>query len=117
MKTVSQIKEEINYIVSQFPDMKPKNKELLKEWNKAQKRIRWLRSCILYLEHLPSEKFLLDQKLKKQKELDSIDKGFKEWQINTPGMLNFRNAKSQYNSLIGRNKVYNHVNTLEYLLS
>lgn len=109
MRTLEQLKEEKARIISSQSYGEP--------FDKAQKRVKWLSDCILYLESSPSEEFLIKKRDQKQKELDFIDKSFVEWQVNTPGMLRAQNAKSIYNKIMGRQNVSDHLNALEYILS
>ena len=117
MKTIENLKSEKKSIIDSQPNREPQSKEGKKEYRKAKQRVSWLNDCILYLETFPEEEFLRKQKEQKQKELDHIDDSFEEWQNNTPRMLYVKNARTVYNNLMGRQKVYNHLNTLEYLLS
>jgi hypothetical protein len=117
MKTIEQIKREINLVASSQPAKKPSMKDSLKEWNRAQKRVVWLRECILYLETIPNKQFLIDQRDKKRHALKAIDEGFEKWCMNTPGMLKLTSAKSLYNKEMGRSKIIKHLDTLDFILS
>lgn len=114
MKTIEEIKAQIEKEITDAPQ--PVSKEKRKLRKQAQTKVRWLRSCLLYLESLPAEEFLQDQLKKKESELDVIMNGFSAWEINTPGMLGHPKAKGEYNKLMGTSKVRKHVEILDFLV-
>lgn len=114
MKTIDEIKAQIEKETKDAPC--PVSKEKKKIRKQAQSKVKWLRSCLMYLESIPTEEFLRDQLSKKESELDKIMTGFDSWEINTPGMLGHPKAKGEYNKLMGTSRVRKHIEILDFLV-
>lgn len=107
MKTIEFLKSEINAIV---PVSEEKDK---KTFTANNKKAKFLRDCILYLEKSPTEFFIKSEIDRMDYKIECIDNGFYGWKCPD----NCKNPRAAYNTKAGLAEVKRLKRTLLYLIS
>lgn len=121
MKTATELQSEINTILKGFTGEDYYTAEK-REINKADRRVKYLKTCLYYLETNPSEKFLLEQlaQLKKSVERIKLPENFEAWKTQemiSDTSLTMPELLTRYKKEMGLKDLETQIKSLQYLLS
>lgn len=123
MLTTKIIQEEINSLISRGDEIRrigfDKIEDGQKEYDKAERRVKFLKSCLFYLEKSPTEKFITQQLEKLMSKRFKIMDGFRDWLEYQPKNLDKADSewKAEYNSQMETTKLNKQVKLLKFILS
>jgi hypothetical protein len=112
MKTIEAIKKEREQII------KSRGCLGIKEYNKAEKKVRLLTECVFYLETKPRPEFIKESYNKTKTRISIIKERFIEYKTNTLDTgKTISRLKSEWYSLNRMNTLKFQLSILKYLLS
>jgi hypothetical protein len=112
MKTIQQIKKEIDSILSL-----DRNEMKKREYIKHSKRVSFLNTCLMYIESSPDEQFVLKEITRLQNRIDAIKKQQPAFDLSP-----YRNSSEEKKLIESYLKEYrvpelnNQLKTLNYIL-
>lgn len=118
MKTIKLIKSEIDDLITQIKELeKTFDKIDLKKAKNFKNKITELRKIILYLESVPNEKFLHDEKERIEKRLIELKKLFDSLIPPGANMVFINDLKKSFSKECGIIKMKDQLKLLEYIIS
>lgn len=113
MITKSQILEEIEMLQSQYPP----EFQGTKDYKKAEKRAKLLRTCATYLEFSPTHDVLKRELESVENKIKSAENGYNTWYKNTTIEERGKNPKQTYRNEMGMRTLELQRRSLIFLLS
>jgi hypothetical protein len=109
MRTLKEILSELNSLLDYDKKIERKKSEL----NRMRKRVQFLTVCRNYMEKEPSEEFLKECLLKKERRLKLIGDGFKDFSQTYSG----KDAMKEYEKINDTKTIKEHIRSLRFLLN
>lgn len=110
--TTKEIKQSIDRMI----DDRNRIERDQKEYKAAQKRIKFLRTCLRYIESEPRYEFVEKELTTMNKRVDAIDAGYGNWLSCQPDGK-YKNMLSGYRKEMGRASAITQIKTLKYILN
>lgn len=123
MLTTKIIQEEINGLISRGDEIRRIGFDNIedgqKEYDKAERRVKFLNSCLFYLEKSPTEIFITQQLEKLMTKRFKIMDGYKEWLEYQPKNYDKTDSewKAEYNQQMETTKLNKQIKLLKFILS
>lgn len=118
MKTVQQIKEEVNSLIENHKEKERKAATSKKKVPSIKSKLDFLKMCRLYLETNPSPEFLKSEVKRMEDIVSSKESQFKEWTV--PHELKSQSINKQKAAFfreVGVSDIKKRIKTVKYLLS
>lgn len=119
MLTTKTIQNEIDDLLAKGDVMRSNNQTDDKDYRAMQRRIKFLKSCLFYLQENPREEFMKEQLEKLRKKLYRIMNGYNEWYKyrQKDDNKSLTQLQSEYNSQMGTSHINNQIKTIEFILA
>jgi len=116
MKTITAVQKEMDSIKV---DMMSNTKNISKsDRTKLKKKYEFLAICKMYLEHNPTEEYLMKEKERLSSRINAINKGYipDERLIESGLKKEERKEHADYNKIMGLTKTKNQLQSIQFLL-